>query len=569
MPRTNTGPSAFLDPAAPTLARVIDRLEMVEPNPRRRGEMASAVRTMGRVLGRRPHELPADTALLNRLMRRALPAAVGVAAPRWANVRSLTLRAMALTGYRIMPGRRLYPLAPAWQALNRLLPDHFVRTTLSRLMRWCSAEGLAPQDVDQAVIERFGRALCEDSFHGRPLDVWQRAVGAWNRSVDTIPGWPQVRLKPPPPALVPYVLPLTAFPAGFQADVELWLDKLAGKAGLDVGPVRPLRPITIKKWRFVVCQLASALILSGREPTTITSLADLVTGKAPETILRFFLARADNKPCAQTQGLAARLKAIAQHHVGVAPAALAHLQRMAQRVTPPAQGMTDKNRHTLRQFAEPAMQRRLVNLATDLFARLLTSRAPPTKREALRLQSALAVEILLVAPMRLKNLVSLVLDLHLRRVGSGRHARWFVMIPGVEVKNGEALELPLPERTVELLEAYRARVLPMLAAPGAMWLFPGEHGSKKEVSLSQQVSKFIRRELGCELSPHQFRHLCGYLYLQRHPHGHEVVRAMLGHRSIATTIRFYAGLEGMAAAKHYDAMLQELVNPPSPRRGRR
>ena len=74
MPRTNAGPSAFLDPAAPTLARVLDRLAVVEPDPRRRGEMASAVRTLGRVLGRLPHELPADTALLNRLMRAALPA---------------------------------------------------------------------------------------------------------------------------------------------------------------------------------------------------------------------------------------------------------------------------------------------------------------------------------------------------------------------------------------------------------------------------------------------------------------------------------------------------------------
>ena len=95
MPRTNPGPSAFLDPAAPTLARVIDRLATAEPDPRRRGEMASAVRTLCRVLGRLPHELPADTALLNRLMRTALPAAVGVTPARWANVRSLALRAMS------------------------------------------------------------------------------------------------------------------------------------------------------------------------------------------------------------------------------------------------------------------------------------------------------------------------------------------------------------------------------------------------------------------------------------------------------------------------------------------
>ena len=87
-----------------------------------------------------------------------------------------------------------------------------------------------------------------------------------------------------------------------------------------------------------------------------------------QPILRFFLERAGNRPCAQTQGLAARLKAIAKHHVRVAPEVLAQLQRMAQRVTPPAQGMTDKNRNTLRQFADPAMQRRLVNLPAELFA---------------------------------------------------------------------------------------------------------------------------------------------------------------------------------------------------------
>ena len=92
------------------------------------------------------------------------------------------------------------------------------------------------------------------------------------------------------------------------------------------------------------------------------------------------------------------------------------------------------------------------------------------------------------------------------------------------------------------------------------------HGSKQEVTLGPQIGRFIRRELGCRLSLHQFRHLCSFLYLQRHPHGHEVVRAMLGHRSIETTLKFYAGLEGVAAARHYDAMLQELITPPPRRR---
>ena len=42
---------------------------------------------------------------------------------------------------------------------------------------------------------------------------------------------------------------------------------------------------------------------------------------------------------------------------------------------------------------------------------------------------------------------------------------------------------------------------------------------------------------------HQFRHLAGFLYLQHNPGGHEVVRRLLGHESIETTLTFYAGME--------------------------
>jgi hypothetical protein len=53
---------------------------------------------------------------------------------------------------------------------------------------------------------------------------------------------------------------------------------------------------------------------------------------------------------------------------------------------------------------------------------------------------------------------------------------------------------------------------------------------------------------------------------------HEVVRHLLGHRSIATTIRFYAGMKTAAALRHYDAVVlerrQEATIPePGPARG--
>jgi integrase len=58
------------------------------------------------------------------------------------------------------------------------------------------------------------------------------------------------------------------------------------------------------------------------------------------------------------------------------------------------------------------------------------------------------------------------------------------------------------------------------------------------------------------LTAHQFRHLAGFLYLRRNPGGHEVVRRLLGHKSIDTTTRFYAGMEVSEAIRHYDKHIE-------------
>jgi integrase len=436
-------------------------------------------------------------------------------------------------------------------------------------MRWASAEGIDPAHLDQAAMERFGTALMHDSLHENPRDCWRRTVAAWNAAVARVPGWPQQKFSPPP-GPERYVLPLEAFPASFQADAQTWLDRLAGKADLDAGPVRPLRSATIDKWHFAVRQLGSALVASGRDIASITGLEGLVTPEAADTILRFYLERAGNRPCAQTAALASHLKAIAKHHVDVPGPILDRLRRMAARVTPPVQGMTLKNRAALRQFQDVEAQKRLVQLPATLFA-ALPAGGPPGRRLAIRLQLALAVEILLVAPMRLRNLCRLELGRHLQELRHGRRSRWLITIPGGEVKNGEPIELPLPERSVRLLEIYRTRILPLLGQTGSFFLFPGRDGAKAEVTLGSQIPRLLLRELGVRLSPHQFRHLVGYIYLLRHPDGHEVVRRMLGHRDIRTTIKFYAGMEMTEAARHYEAVLEELTDPKlgRTRRGRR
>jgi hypothetical protein len=49
------------------------------------------------------------------------------------------------------------PLAPAWEELRAQINDPFVRWRLSAFMRFCSASGIAPAEVDEVVLERFLR----------------------------------------------------------------------------------------------------------------------------------------------------------------------------------------------------------------------------------------------------------------------------------------------------------------------------------------------------------------------------------------------------------------------------
>ena len=77
--------------------------------------------------------------------------------------------------------------------------------------------------------------------------------------------------------------------------------------------------------------------------------------------------------------------------------------------------MTDRNRAKLRALMEPDTLRKLVNLPYRAVDEL--NHDHPTVSDAVIVQSALAVALLLVAPVREKNLASIDLTQHIQRVG--------------------------------------------------------------------------------------------------------------------------------------------------------
>ena len=63
------------------------------------------------------------------------------------------------------------------------------------------------------------------------------------------------------------------------------------------------------------------------------------------------------------------------------------------------------------------------------------------------------------------------------------------------------------------------------------------------------------------MTVHQFRHACAAIYLKHRPGEYEVVRRLLGHRNIQTTINFYCGLETTQANEAFGKIIRDHIKP--------
>jgi hypothetical protein len=63
------------------------------------------------------------------------------------------------------------------------------------------------------------------------------------------------------------------------------------------------------------------------------------------------------------------------------------------------------------------------------------------------------------------------------------------------------------------------------------------------------------------IAPHQFRHAAAKLLLDARPGHYEVVRKLLGHKSVTTTYAHYAGAETDAAVELYADIILQLRRP--------
>jgi hypothetical protein len=169
-----------------SLADLLATLGASDLPERKRQELASAIRTVARALGRSPETIPADGRLLASRLKEVAPAAIGISRGRWNNIRSLLRTALALV-QPISPGRNRNDLLPEWLALSNELGSRSDKIALSRVLRFLSARGIAPDAVTVEIFDDYHRHL-DGSLLKRPNQTFAMTVKAWRRAASAIEG---------------------------------------------------------------------------------------------------------------------------------------------------------------------------------------------------------------------------------------------------------------------------------------------------------------------------------------------------------------------------------------------
>ena len=546
-----------------SLADLITLISNANLTERQKQDMRSAVRTLAKALGGAPEEIAADVAGLRRRLDALSPEALGHSKGRWANMRSLLGKALAMM-QPMMPGRSASPLLPAWDALVTGLGMNR-RFRILPLLRFLSQSGIGPDKVAMADLDAYRQAICNDRLRGEPEKAWDALTWTWNACQREVPNWPALVIDRPVKREI-YLLRWSAFPASLKQDADAYLARLAGQDLSGEGPARPARPATLKTRAYQMQVTASALVHSGVPAEQILSLADLVSMANYQAILRFFLARHGGQTSPMVGQIAGFLKDVARHHVKADEDAITKMKRIVANLTPPRRGMTAKNRERLRPFDEPENVANFLGLP-DRIRRDVDKDKRSPKLKAIPAQIATAIALLQAAPIRRKNLAYIDLDKHLLSRGK----RLYLVVPEQDVKNDEPIDFELPAQTVEILAWYVREHRPHLLGVPNSALFPGAKGcAKSPGTLSMQISKMVERYTGMKFNTHLFRHAGGKIFLDARPGQYEVMRRVLGHRSIATTTSIYAGAETRSAGVHFAAVIAErrrvLETPAKPAR---
>jgi integrase len=528
---------------------------------RTRSQWLCSLRQIAKALDKPMDIIPARRTSARFAVGRLHHAQVGANAKTLANHKSNVWAALMWFGNETGVPRRGMPLTPDWRDLSQQLSDRRTRSLLSSLMRYCSARNIAPGAVDEAVLDGYMRYRAETTALASAAAARRAIARSWNGCVDRVAGWPAHRLVEP--ALKAMEGPTwDDFPEGLRTDIDTYLIGLTrSRRSIRGKRIPPCKPSTIRRCRAELVAAARMAVREGIPIASLTSLAALVHPTVAERVIDAYWKVDGSEPRTYTIDLGWKLLSIARQTGGLDDTALERLDEIRASLEEyRGGGLTEKNKAVIRQVLSGDVWSEVVNLPAALMARarLLKEQAPI--KAAVIAQLAVAIAILVFAPVRIGNLVRIRLDQNLIKPG-GLNAPYLLVFPKYDVKNRVDLEFLFDDKLTTLIDEYVHEFRStLLRGSNDLWLFPGEAGGHKDAkTFSGQITERVEKATGFRITAHQFRHAAAAMWLKHKPGDYETVRRTLGHRNIQTTIKFYCGLETLQANKAFGDMVRGLM----------
>jgi integrase len=222
----------------------------------------------------------------------------------------------------------------------------------------------------------------------------------------------------------------------------------------------------------------------------------------------------------------------------------------------------------IRMHAKPVRQKRdrmvssreLLLLGQQL---MLDAPAQPTPcRRARTYRNGLIISFLATRPLRQRNLAGIELDRTLVRRGTA----WWIEIPAEETKTRRPIEVPWPEALTPALEIYLNEHRPLLTKRVGRWTRPvgnalwvsSDGSPMRQRALYDMIVARTVEAFGKPINPHLFRDCAATSIAIEDPVHVRIASQILGHRSVASTERYYNQAQTIDAARRYQDFLIQL-----------
>jgi integrase len=178
---------------------------------------------------------------------------------------------------------------------------------------------------------------------------------------------------------------------------------------------------------------------------------------------------------------------------------------------------------------------------------------------AIRVRNGLAVALLAVCPIRIKNFAALEIGTTFKAIDG----RWWITLPSTTTKNRRLDERRVPEFLNRYIEIYLTHSRPVLLRSGsstnALWISSRTGGRVPRVPLGNLITKITVETIGVPVSPHLFRTAAASTagtYGGSTPH---LASALLNHTDPRVTEEHYNRASSIRAGKIYAEITAEFL----------